>query len=75
MFVLTGVTGSPDVIVLGPDRRAIRTKGHCRRVDPDRSRRDPVRQEHIATSSPAACSVAVAATRVAKPKAKRRRGK
>lgn len=27
IFVLTGVTASPDVIVMGPDRRAIRTKG------------------------------------------------
>jgi hypothetical protein len=27
LFVITGTTASPDVIVVGPDRRAIRTKG------------------------------------------------
>lgn len=27
LFVITGVTGAPDVIVMGPDRRAIRTYG------------------------------------------------
>jgi hypothetical protein len=28
LFVITGATAAPDVIVMGPDRRAIRTYGH-----------------------------------------------